>query len=593
MKLLYVFLLLISINVPAQNFNWATSGGLVGNSTSSDPVFGIVKDSQGNIYQITGSSQSQHCQGVTANPIGGQTTFIYKFNAGGALQYIKRIGTSFRPLNLTVDNDDNLYVLGNLYGTYDLQFEDQSLTGGQPYRSFLFKIDAEGELVWHVKIEESGSYGACPLLLYANEYLYVQSSYTGISQLDLNGESLAYLAPDSFANYNAQDQFFITDAAVQPNGNLVFYGCAYATITYGTTILEPVIATGNVPNVLLETTADLSLNWARMYNGLGSSGRTLEIDPDGNIYLGVRVNQSFSAGSDTVANPAPGSTDYTDALLKLATSGEPLWIKGLNNLAHVNAMVMDADGSGLVFGGFLGGSLSVGDINLDYNNGRAYIGKITTAGEIENAFNFSAGSFGGTGQLISGTDGRFYASGLLVGGASAEFGCTETTDTDGFYLAEFTLDPINAPVPTIVQAGNILTAEPSFNGAIQWFFNGEAIEGANTQTLESLGSGSYSVTYAYELGCETQTSDPLLSATESVLTEVKVYPNPSTGTFHLGPTATAYAFTVSDINGRLVASGQTDDSQSIDLSRIQNGVYILQLSSETTFVSKKLIKQSH
>ncbi|NMH27656.1 T9SS type A sorting domain-containing protein [Flavobacterium silvaticum] len=589
-------LLLLSLFVfaltSAQNFEWVAAGGVYNGSASYNMVRSVVRDSQGNMYHITESNQSAYCQGVIAENIVGSTTFIHKFNATGELQWIRRIGTNFYALNLAVDDQDNLYVLGNLYGTYDLRFEEQVFSVSAQYRNFLFKINPEGEYQWHVMTDTSGSYGACPLLVYANDHIYTQTGYTTISKLDMTGAVQATLTPDVFANYNAQDQIFFSDAEAMPNGDLVFHGCAYAAITYGTFVLTPETTSGNVPNIALRTDAFLDVQWAKMFNGVNTSGKRMSVDPDGNIYFGLRVNTFFTAGSDTVVNPDPSSTNYIDAILKTDGDGNPLWIKSVPTQAMIDGVVADPDGSGVVFGGYIEMSLSIGDFPLIYNEGRAFIAKLSSDGEFTNAFNFAAGSFGTNNHIISGADGKFIAAGHLVGG-TGEFGCLEATDTFGFYLAQFTLDPIDAPTPVISQNESMLTASPEFDGTIQWYLDDELIEGATSQTLEISEAGSYSVAYSYEFGCETQTSETFLSTDAFQTNEpIRIYPNPSTGIFKLEIPSGIVAYTVSDLNGRRILSGNVNASENIDLSGTEDGIYLLQLSSENTSISKKLIKQS-
>lgn len=590
-RILLLLSLCITIGSFAQNFEWATSGGLVSGPPSSNIVQSVVRDSQGNIYHITESGQDVHCQGTVVESIGGSTTFIHKFNADGELQWIRRIGTNFYALNLALDDENNLYVLGNLYGTYNLQFEDQTLAASAQYRNFLFKINPEGEYQWHIMTDTSGSYGACPLLLYANDHIYTQTGHTTISKLDMAGEVQATLTPDAFANYNAQNQIFFSDAEAMANGDVVFHGCAYATITYGTSVLVPETDSGNVPNIAVRTDAFLEVQWAKMYNGLNTSGKKLSSDNAGNLYYGVRVNTSFTAGSDTVENTAPGSTNYIDAILKTDGNGDPLWIKAISTQARIDALVADPDGSGVLFGGFISNNISIGDFPLVYSDGRAYIAKISPDGTFMTACNFTKGSFGANNHIIPATDGRFIAAGHLAGGIG-EMGCMEVTDTDGFYLTQFTLDPINAPIPTIVANGSTLTAEPEFSGNIQWFLGGEPIPGANGQTLEINQAGTYSVSYGYDLGCEDSVSVPSLSSGEFLSDAFAVYPNPSSATFHVKLPTGNYNYVVSDVNGRTIVSGKASADFSLDLSTITDGVYLLRLTSENASVVKKLIKQN-
>ena len=90
---------------------------------------------------------------------------------------------------------------------------------------------------------------------------------------------------------------------------------------------------------------------------------------------------------------------------------------------------------------------------------------------------------------------------------------------------------------------------------------------------------------------------PLLSTIQNTLskTNVTISPNPSNGIFIIkinNPVEKA-SLIVSDLNGRIVhqLSADVQENQSLDLSFLQRGMYILTISNESYSYSQKIIKQ--
>ena len=74
-----------------------------------------------------------------------------------------------------------------------------------------------------------------------------------------------------------------------------------------------------------------------------------------------------------------------------------------------------------------------------------------------------------------------------------------------------------------------------------------------------------------------------------------VYPNPSNGnlTIKTNLPIEKASITVSDLNGRIVHQLNADvlENQSLDLSELQSGMYILTIKNESYNYSQKIIKQ--
>jgi hypothetical protein len=128
----------------------------------------------------------------------------------------------------------------------------------------------------------------------------------------------------------------------------------------------------------------------------------------------------------------------------------------------------------------------------------------------------------------------------------------------------------------------------------QWYVNGDLIVGATNQTITPSQNGMYVVrttdvngcVYVYSAGYMFGTSTGLKYNSE--INSVQIYPNPSTGLvkFKLHPNY-SYRITVSDMNGKQVMTeGNTEE---IDLSALNNGIYIITVSNEVLGSTTKKI----
>lgn len=170
---------------------------------------------------------------------------------------------------------------------------------------------------------------------------------------------------------------------------------------------------------------------------------------------------------------------------------------------------------------------------------------------------------------------------LFVGGAFQT--------TTGFYTDVFTasngcdstvvtlLTVTPAPQPEVSFTGGLLTTTQA--ETYQWFFNGEAIEGANNQFLLPEEEGAYSVLVSYDDGCSA-TSDPFVFIPDGVadhlLKAVKLFPNPGDGQFTIsGLPLNTDRVEVYDLTGRMLHSARpTASLWQLDLQGQASGTYL-------------------
>jgi len=324
------------------------------------------------------------------------------------------------------------------------------------------------------------------------------------------------------------------------------------------------------------------------------------IGNDNGIYVGVEVNSTLTAGTDVITNPGPGSTNYTDGILKLNESGTPVWLKSVTTNAHAWSILNNPDGSGVFCGGDFTGVLTLGNFTINAANGRSFITKIDYDGTFKNAFAFVSGNDLGSNvkSLATNRTGDFYVGGKLYTRSVPTFSCVPRDANTGFYLGKFTEEPDVAPQPAITRSGNELTASPVFSGTIQWHLNGTPIPGATNQMYTAAENGNYTVTYSYISSCVSASSVAsvlTVGVGENRSNSFILYPNPFQNEIavELMEYSGLTTLSVFDYSGRKLVEKEISSSiKKLDLGFLKDGVYIFQLHSPAGIYTNRIVKQN-
>ena len=607
MKKITLFLLLCCAAMQSQRFDWVSTAGYASVANSYNGAIAIAKDSQGNLYTLDAANATQQCQGVSATPFsGGSNMFLYKFNASGEIIYIKPIGGNYVAQNLVIGENDNVYVLGSLSGTGQIQYGTETFTDTEN-RNYVFKFNPNGDLIWRAKSNVSfGNFTECSLLLFANNQIYFQSSGLSISKLNTDGQYTGTLSATAFTSSTSTTAVFFRAAGILSNGDLVFSAISRGTITYGSTVLTPTYNQFlHTPILTLKTTENLGFVWANYTDGLRDPDLNIipmSVGNDDGIYLGLQISGTVTAGSDTiVSEDTSGNT--IGAILKMDADGNKIWVKSTTNNVQTYTILNNPDGSGVFCGGQIFGfqPVALGTTSVNPSNGNAFISKIDYNGVFQNSFSFASGPINSyVRSLATNNAGVFYVGGRLNNNTIPVFSCVPRTANTGLFLGKFTEQPDRAETPTISAIGNTLTASPVFTGNIQWFRNGIVINGATLQTLIATQTGNYTVTYIlpdYQSCVATSAVFNLstlgINTFDSNL--FLVYPNPFIEILNIKTSIPVENATllINDLNGRVVYELTTDsiENQMVDLSLLQDGMYSLTISTQNYNYTQKIIKQ--
>lgn len=185
---------------------------------------------------------------------------------------------------------------------------------------------------------------------------------------------------------------------------------------------------------------------------------------------------------------------------------------------------------------------------------------------------------GTSNYLVSPTETTTYT----VTATSNTFGCSATTTA--------TVTVID-PQPLISENGNLLEVSGGTFTNIQWYLDGNQINGANQPTYAPTADGDYTVSVS-ESGC-TATSDPYAytgiptGIQDGVSRGLKIYPNPFSSEFMI-ETAELTSISVMNALGEVVLSRTINGRTTIDASGLSAGIYFIR--EETSGAVMKLVK---
>jgi hypothetical protein len=192
----------------------------------------------------------------------------------------------------------------------------------------------------------------------------------------------------------------------------------------------------------------------------------------------------------------------------------------------------------------------------------------------------------GFSQITATTSGDYYTQVMNADG------CSVYSDT-----VTVTVFP-TPPTPSISYTANdtlMISSELTGN---QWYFNGNMMLGETGQTLRPLNLGNYSVRVVDSNSCEGDMSAMQfynsIGLEESLVDQIKLYPNPTSGavTLELGGVNVA-SIRIYDARGRLLeALNQCSGNCRIELGMFEDGLYqLVILTEEGKTVTKPVVLQ--
>ena len=184
-------------------------------------------------------------------------------------------------------------------------------------------------------------------------------------------------------------------------------------------------------------------------------------------------------------------------------------------------------------------------------------------------------------------------------------------DGNGCIDSSMVADPVFVtvwdPEPLVLENGDILSVSNATDFVtFQWFFNGDTIVGATTDSYDIAGKGSgnyyvcvtddegcHGCSFIYEMTCCVGIEEAFFDG------DVNVYPNPNNGQFTLEvemQRSMDMSVGLYDMIGKQVwldqdLGNQTSLRKAYDLSEVPDGVYFIRVYADNQMTVLKLIKQ--
>ena len=220
--------------------------------------------------------------------------------------------------------------------------------------------------------------------------------------------------------------------------------------------------------------------------------------------------------------------------------------------------------------------------------------RISANGIIDPSFTLNGSAFFQT----MGNNGPSPQAGLAYGNNEIVMaGCN--SGANGSSAVAFTKFTLTSGIASITQNDNTLNANlPEDQFTFQWYRDGLLVVGDTTSTITVFQNGEYLVEASNLAGCTSSDTFTVLmnGINDSIKpTDIKIYPNPSSGNIQLELNSEIKSGTISviHISGKLILEKQFNNTSllSFDLTRFSKGMYILQLISEEGKSNHKIIIQ--
>ncbi|TVR82512.1 MAG: T9SS C-terminal target domain-containing protein [Chitinophagaceae bacterium] len=170
-----------------------------------------------------------------------------------------------------------------------------------------------------------------------------------------------------------------------------------------------------------------------------------------------------------------------------------------------------------------------------------------------------------------------------------------------------TVNPSPATPSTVFLSseGQLVASNYNSNFTVQWYFEGQPIPDSDMQFLDVTENGNYGLVYTNSFGCSSVmtevnvTNVGLEDFSGQLKLDVSVYPNPSDGLFYVEvdiPQSSKLDLSVyNSLGQRMIQKDYITVNNNavlpLDLSGLENGLYILKLRSGDAYIVHRLIKK--
>ncbi|MFN5208790.1 MAG: T9SS type A sorting domain-containing protein, partial [Bacteroidota bacterium] len=517
---------LLSVKTYAQAPNWLWTKSA--NGVAPNYKQGITKDTNGNVY-ITGnfSTPTITFGSIVLTNAGGFDIYIVKYNSDGNVVWAKNAGGTGYDIgeSITIDISGNVIITGQ-FSSPTLTFGSTVLTPSGFSNYFIAKYDSSGNPIW---------------------------------------AKGATVSTNSSGNNVTTDNF----------GNIYVTGeYRNSSIDFGSGLLTN---SGFSDFFLLKYSPSGILLWSKNNGGASyEQGECVKTDDNGNVYV-TGFFYSSVITFDTVNLTNAGPTTTPDVFLnKYDSSGNIIWSKraGGNNADYARQIQIDGSGNIILVGHFISMTVTFGSTTLSSLGGNdILVLKYDNLGNIVWAKSSGGAEF----DYALGVDIDMYNN-IYVGG---EFASTSITlDTITLNNNDTFVNTYDCFVTKIDSLGNIVWAKSyggidnDYLGEIVTEDNGDLYStgyfGSDTLNFGNTNLVLTGVLNVYTAKLSDFTTD--IVSKES-FSKLQVYPNPAKDKLTITDLAQGSQLTIYNSIGQLVVQLSNSQSQTIDISKLEKGIY--------------------
>ncbi|OFY67389.1 MAG: hypothetical protein A3H98_06175 [Bacteroidetes bacterium RIFCSPLOWO2_02_FULL_36_8] len=429
----------------------------------------------------------------------------------------------------------------------------QCVYGPCNFNGFFVKTDINGDTLW-TKVYGGNQNESVQDFVQTSEGGYALGGYT--ESYGSGGKDFYFIRTDSIGDtlwtktYGGANDDEIESIRQTADSGYIIFG---RTKSFGA---------GSDDFYLIKTNPSGDTIWTKTYGGSGSEkGKTVQQTSDGG-YILIGQTQTYATFLSAIC------------LIKTNSSGDILWTKVFSGkeAAYGRYVEQTADG------GFI---LSGSTLSMASFQNEVILIKLTDTSCTDTGSSFSITECGSyTWNSIT-----YTSSGTYTDTIPNTVGC------DSVMTLNLTINTVDTSVTT---SANSLTANATV-ATYQWLDcnnNYATISGEINQTFTTTVTGNFAVAVE-KSGC-TDTSSCYNSTVTEIIESSKynkfsVYTNPTNGLFIIERVkAGNKSFEITDITGKVVKKGNLTNKQTtIDLSKNDNGVYLLKVEGQTI----QLVKQ--
>ena len=311
---------------------WAVQGG--GNNYNSGE--GVAVDTSGNIYTTGAFQGNANFGSLTLSSSGNYDAYLVKYDRTGVAIWARKIGGSSidRGISVTIGSNGNIYVTGFFSGTVNTDVGTFTSFGLRDI--FIAKFNNGGTLLWMHHLGSTGTDEGNGIVAdNLNQRIYVNGKFYGTLNLTGTNETLVSTgaADVVVASYSFEGSFLWAKKAGGSQNDFGFgIGTDQSGFLYGTAMMTGTSTFGNftlntngsTDIVVFKMNHEGNWIWAKNYGGsFDELAWRIAVNQNGDQYItGVFSSNAISFGSHLIANTSIMQDMF---VFKQNADGEPLW----------------------------------------------------------------------------------------------------------------------------------------------------------------------------------------------------------------------------------------------------------------------------